>query len=107
MKTTPIFPTTIEELQTNPAMIEHWPHVKRLFIGYLLTMQFNNGLNGTEAGSPDHAVGAARALSRVIEHAMKIGDDAPPPKTRPNIAPLHRFSENQPGENTKPNTPAK
>ena len=106
-KTTPIFPTTVADMQSNPAIVEHWPHVARLITGYLLTVLHRNGAQGKNANTAEHAVGAALAISEIIEDLAKLGDPAPEPQRRPTIAPLNRFSENPPGENTKPNTPAK
>ena len=104
-KITPLFPLSLEELKSNPAIVEYWPHIARPMTGYLLTLLHNGALTGKEANTAEHAVGANYAIGKIIEHFSQLGGPVKEQPRAPRIAPLHRFSEQSAGDITKPNTP--
>lgn len=88
----PFFPITLEEVRTNPAMIEHWPFVARLLEGYMLTCMYRTALQheaGVKAG--DEAA-AMKALARLIQELEPLSQPDIAPKKEALMRPLKRFS---------------
>lgn len=90
----PIFPITLEELRQNPAIKEHWPHISRPIIGYLLTYLQRNV---READCTDRAqaeAGASRAIGHLIDQFISLGNPTLP-KPLTTIKNLNRFSQEE------------
>lgn len=96
----PFFPITIDDLRSNPAMIEHWPHVSRLFEGYLLTCMVRTAADhhcGERSGDESAAMKAYAALIESLEPLsvpLKEGDK------KPLLKGLKRFSDPPPNNPT-------
>lgn len=88
---TPHFPVTIEDLRANPAIAEHWPHLARPIIGFLLTQLHGNAINSGCAERAQAEAAKGQSFSILINNLMTLGD-AEPVAPLATMRPLHRFS---------------
>lgn len=92
----PPFPVTLDDLRSNPAMVEHWPQVARVFTGFLLTNLQASALAAQCGDNAAAEAGASRAIALLLQQVLTLGNAADPPKPPVAMRPLHRFTEEKP-----------